>query len=143
MQLTQKETGLIKDLKDQEKLCIEKYTKHADAAHDPQLKQLFGQLADVERAHLKAITSIEGGTVPASVCDAPAPNGSFTTIYGPGETDEKRPTPISAPICWPLRSTPRIFTTPASLNFAPGRRVPRSTPFKSRSSCTASCCMTI
>ena len=38
MQLTQKETDLLKDLKGQEKLCIEKYTKAADSAIDPQLK---------------------------------------------------------------------------------------------------------
>ena len=28
MQLTQKETELLKDLQDQEKLCVEKYNKH-------------------------------------------------------------------------------------------------------------------
>lgn len=102
MQLTQKETGLIKDLKDQEKLCVEKYTKHADAAHDPQLKQLFSQLAEVERSHLKAITTLEGGTVPATVCDAPAPNDSFTAIYGVGETNEKA---ADAYLCTDLLAT--------------------------------------
>lgn len=90
MQLTQKESGLLKDLKDQEKLCVDKYTKHADAAHDPQLKQLFTQIADVERSHLKAITSMESGTVPSSVSDTPAPKGGFTAIYGAGDTDEKK-----------------------------------------------------
>ena len=32
MTLTQKEKDLLKDLKDQEKLCVDKYKKHADAA---------------------------------------------------------------------------------------------------------------
>ena len=36
MQLTQKETDLLKDLKSQEKLCVEKYTKYASQALDPQ-----------------------------------------------------------------------------------------------------------
>ena len=34
MQLTQKESSLIKDLKGQEQLCIDKYTKHAECASD-------------------------------------------------------------------------------------------------------------
>ena len=29
MQLSQKETDLLKDLEGQEKLCVDKYTKHA------------------------------------------------------------------------------------------------------------------
>lgn len=102
MNLTQKETGLIKDLKDQEKLCVDKYTKHADAAHDPQLKQLFNQIADVERSHLKAITSMESGTVPASVSDAPKPAGNFTAIYSVGETEEKK---ADAYLCTDLLAT--------------------------------------
>ena len=40
MQLSQKETELLKDMKNTEKLCIDKYTKAAEQAHDPQLKQL-------------------------------------------------------------------------------------------------------
>ena len=41
MTLTQKEKDLLKDLKDQEKLCVDKYKKHADAASYPQIKNLF------------------------------------------------------------------------------------------------------
>ena len=40
MTLTQKETGLLADLKTQEQLCIEKYTKYESEACDPQLKTL-------------------------------------------------------------------------------------------------------
>ena len=58
MVLTQKEATLIKDLKGQEKLCIDKYTKHAECAADPQLKQLFGRIAEVERGHLNTLTQI-------------------------------------------------------------------------------------
>ena len=37
MTLTQKETTLLSDLKSQEQLCIEKYTKYSQMAHDPEL----------------------------------------------------------------------------------------------------------
>ena len=53
MQLTEKETSLLKDLEDSEKLCIEKYTKHSAAAHDAQLKNLFSTLASDEQKHLE------------------------------------------------------------------------------------------
>ena len=65
MVLTQKEATLIKDLKGQEKLCIDKYTKHAECAADPQLKQLFTRIADVERGHLNTLNQIEQGSAPA------------------------------------------------------------------------------
>lgn len=41
MQLTAKEASLLKDLKEEEKLYIEKYTRHARCAADGQLKNLF------------------------------------------------------------------------------------------------------
>lgn len=63
MQLTQKETELLKDLKGQEKLCADKYTKYSESAIDPQLKNLFSQIAGVERQHLNTIEQIESGTV--------------------------------------------------------------------------------
>lgn len=63
MQLTRKETELLKDLKESEKLCAEKYTKHASCAKDGQLKDLFTQIAQVERGHLDTLTQIESGTV--------------------------------------------------------------------------------
>lgn len=64
MQLTQKETELLKDLKGQEKLCVDKYTKHSSCASDTQLKNLFSNIAQVEQEHLNTITQIESGTVP-------------------------------------------------------------------------------
>ena len=66
LQLTQKETQLLKDMKDQEQLCIDKYTKHSDCAVDPQLKNLFSQMAQTERTHLDTLNQICSGTVPSS-----------------------------------------------------------------------------
>jgi rubrerythrin len=89
MQLTQKENTLLKDLKNSEQLCIDKYTKHSESAHDPQLKNLFSSLASDERKHLDTLTKIEGGTIPsASGTDSTMP--TFTATYtGTANTDAK------------------------------------------------------
>lgn len=65
LQLTQKETTLLNDMMEQERLCIEKYTKHAECAVDPQLKNLFSRLATTENEHLNTLTQICSGTVPS------------------------------------------------------------------------------
>ena len=65
MQLTQKETMLLKDLKDQEQTCVEKYNHYANEAYDGQLKGLFTQIGQTEQQHLNTINQIMSGTVPA------------------------------------------------------------------------------
>ncbi len=92
MQLTQKEMTLLKDLKDEEKLCVEKYRRYAEAAHDPQLRALFSQIADTEQGHYDTLTSIEAGNTP-TLAGKPSPAGdgrSFTATYGVAETQEKK-----------------------------------------------------
>ncbi len=64
MQLTQKETMLLQDLKSQEQLCIEKYRRYADEACDEQLKELFSSLGQTEQTHLDTIMQMMAGTVP-------------------------------------------------------------------------------
>lgn len=65
MNLTTKETELLKDLKGQEQLCIEKYEKYAGEACCGELKSIFNDLADKEREHLKTVNEMMGGTVPS------------------------------------------------------------------------------
>jgi len=89
MQLSQKETDLLKDLEGQEKLCVDKYTKHASCAVDPQLKNLFSQIAQEEQQHLKTITQIEGGTVPA-MGGASQSQTTFSATYGATNTQDKQ-----------------------------------------------------
>ena len=90
MQLTQKETGLIKDLKQQEKLCVEKYTKYSSQALDPQLKELFTSIANVEQGHLNTLCAIEqGGTPDVSGSSQPV-KSSFSSNYGMGDTPDKQ-----------------------------------------------------
>ena len=92
MQLTQKESSLIKDLKGQEQLCIDKYSKHAECASDPQLKVLFNAIASVERSHLETLTSMENGTVPALDGGGSAPTvpTTFTATYTVGDNEQKK-----------------------------------------------------
>jgi spore coat protein CotF len=64
MQLTQKETSLLKDLKEQEQICVEKYNKYSTEASDGQLKNLFAQIGQTEKQHLDTINQIMSGAVP-------------------------------------------------------------------------------
>ena len=64
MTLTQKETFLIKDLRSQEQLCIQKYAKAATDACDGQLKNLFTHIGQIESQHLQTLDQIAAGTVP-------------------------------------------------------------------------------
>lgn len=92
MQLTQKETDLLKDLKGQEKLCVEKYTKYASNALDPQLKELFTSIANVEQQHLNTISQIESGNMPSSQSGGGSQTvkSTFTETYGLGDTPDKQ-----------------------------------------------------
>ena len=64
MKLTQKETMLLKDLKNSEEICIEKYGTYAERAEDPELKELFETIRTAELSHLDTIESLMQGTVP-------------------------------------------------------------------------------
>ena len=89
MQLTQKETSLLKDLKGQEQLCVDKYTKHSSCAVDAQLKSLFTQIANVEQQHLNTITQIENGTVPSQGSGS-EPKPTFTATYSTADSPDKQ-----------------------------------------------------
>ena len=61
MNLTQKENTLLSDLKSQEQLCVDKYKEYSNMAHDPQLKNLFSDLAINEQKHLDTLPQILNG----------------------------------------------------------------------------------
>ncbi len=61
MKLTEKETLLLKDLKTQEQLCIDKYAKYASEASDKNLKELFKSIGKVEEGHFNTIQKIQNG----------------------------------------------------------------------------------
>lgn len=89
MQLTQRETDLLKDLKGQEKLCVDKYNKHAAAAVDGQLKGLFASIAQTEQQHLDTLTQIENGTVPQPAGGSQQ-QPTFTATYNAVQTPDKQ-----------------------------------------------------
>ena len=64
MQFTPKEGSLLQELQAQEKLCIEKYGKYADAACDPRLRQLFSSIGAAESRHLQTLEGLGSGSLP-------------------------------------------------------------------------------
>ena len=89
MTLTQKEKSLLKDMKEAEKLCIEKYKNASDTARDPQLKNLFSDLSAAEQQHLTIFEKMEKGTVE----QPQSGNGnqpSFTATYGKENSPDKK-----------------------------------------------------
>ncbi|QIB68861.1 spore coat protein [Aminipila butyrica] len=65
MILTEKEKMLLNDLKSEEKLCVDKYSKYATEASCNQLKSLFSSLGAIEQNHYDTLTQILSGTTPA------------------------------------------------------------------------------
>lgn len=91
MQLTQKETSLLNDLKEQEQLCIDKYTKYSSEANDGQLKNLFSQIGQTEKQHLDTVNQILGGTVPSMQSGgSQQKQQSFTPTYNAGDANEDK-----------------------------------------------------
>ena len=90
MQLSQKEKDLLKDLKEQEQLCVDKYTQHAQCAKDQQLKQLLTDIGNVEKQHLDTITQMENGTVPQTTASTAKPASTFTQTYSMSDTEDKK-----------------------------------------------------
>lgn len=64
MKLTEKEKLLLKDLKNSEEICIEKYGTYAERAEDAELRNLFETIRTEELNHLSTIESLMQGTVP-------------------------------------------------------------------------------
>ncbi len=63
--ISEKERYLLKDLQDQEKLCIEKYGKYESSAKDTVLKNLFGSIKQEEQTHYDSLGQLLSGNVPA------------------------------------------------------------------------------
>ena len=89
MQLTEKESTLLKELKEQEQLCVEKYARHAACANDAQLKGLFQNLSQAEQKHFDTLVQVENGTVAAAGAAA-SQTPTFSETYSIAETPEKK-----------------------------------------------------
>mgnify|MGYP000004798690 FL=1 len=143
MQLTQKEKELLKDLKGQEKLCVEKYSQHAAAANDEQLSQLLNYLGGVEQRHLDIITKIDSGEIPQPVTGRRLRKIISSRPIRSAKRRKRRTTAISVPTCSPPKSTPPRSMTPASSSSRTNSSERFSTPSSARSRSTARKYMTI
>ena len=72
MNLTEKERLLLTDLKADEQLCIEKYTRYESEAHDEGLKQIFKTIKEAERGHLTTICEILEGKEVSMPSESPS-----------------------------------------------------------------------
>lgn len=70
MVLKEKEITVIQDLQTQEKSCIEKYSKYAQQAKDPELKKLFETLSSKEQEHYNSLQQVLDGNVPDVDCNS-------------------------------------------------------------------------
>lgn len=91
MTLTTKETNLLKDMKGQEQLCIDKYEKYASEACAPELKTLFTSLANVERSHLNSVNDMMAGKVstPSGSSSSSGGMSAFKANYANAEDKKK------------------------------------------------------
>lgn len=91
MNLNQKETELLKELKGAEQLIAGKYEKAAQYASDAQLKNLFQSIAENERKHFDALNTIGSGSIPMENGSSVQPSAeqTFTAVYT-DETQQKK-----------------------------------------------------
>ena len=88
MTLTKKEQGLLKDLQNEEKLCVEKYRKAAENACDAKLQHIFEKIEKAEQSHYDTVTGMLAGTLPAPTGPAeqraglPSEGGKGPEIHG-------------------------------------------------------------
>ncbi len=64
MTFNQKETNLLKDLVNEEKLCVEKYCNYKEQAYDKQLSKMFEQLEQHELGHHQSLCELQSGSIP-------------------------------------------------------------------------------
>ena len=91
MTLTQKETTLLSDLKSQEQLCIDKYSKYAAEACDATLKNLFTEIKTTEQGHLNTVNRILSGeeVTMSSTPSAKSESESFAASTCPKDAKDK------------------------------------------------------
>ena len=90
MMLSQKETSLLKDMKSQEELCVEKYNKYARIAKSDSLRNLFESMAKVEQNHLQTITTMMNGSVTAPPAKLESSNNANCTPAPYGNEADKQ-----------------------------------------------------
>ncbi len=88
--LTSKENALLNDLKGQEQLCIDKYTKYAAEAKSSELSKLFSNMAETEREHLKTINEMLSGGTPIMPQSIGNSNNDNTAAYSYASEEDRK-----------------------------------------------------
>lgn len=112
VQLTQKETLLLKDLKSHEELCITKYNEYAGRAQDTQLKEMFNKHAQHEQQHLNTINTILSGQIP-NMQQSGGNAANNTSTPAQNSTTAAQPTlnsPMDAKLCGDLLMTEKYVS---------------------------------
>ena len=66
MAWSKKEQSFLKDLQNEERLCVEKYRKASQEANDGRLKEIFAGIEKAEQGHYETVTQmLESGEAPA------------------------------------------------------------------------------
>ncbi len=86
MILTEKETLTLKDLQQQEKVCMEHYTLCANTAKDCGLRDLFSQIAKDEQEHYQSLGQVLKGEIPSfssagSKADSYHPKAAYDSTF--------------------------------------------------------------
>ena len=90
MTLTQKEASLLTDLRSEEQLCIEKYTKYSAMANDPALKKLFSDIGRDEQSHLTTLNEILSGKEVSMPSESPSATAAkLSPSPSPCDPDER------------------------------------------------------
>lgn len=93
MALNEKEATLVQNLMDQEKLCIQKYTRYEEQAHDSQLRNLFTTLKESEMSHYNALEALKNNETQSPTImfvDSKnyAPTATYTNNFDPNHKEE-------------------------------------------------------
>jgi len=65
MIINEKQKDLVKDLQDQEQLCIDKYKHYKSMARDQELQKLFGSIQENEQEHYDCLSQLLNGECPS------------------------------------------------------------------------------
>ena len=92
MILKQNENDVITELQTQEKNCVEKYRRYKEQAKDEELKNLFGEIEQLEQKHYDTLGQVLNGDVPCCDCNDSrgkdyAPTATYSTA---GDSEDKQ-----------------------------------------------------
>lgn len=142
-----KEQGLLKDLQNEEKLCVEKYRKAAENACDAKLQHIFEKIEKAEQSHYDTVTGMLAGTLPAqqgqqSKGQASRQKAEKDLKSTASRTEKQRDAYLLSDLLGTENMSPAC-TTPPCLSSATPRRAKCWPPSSSRNRNTANSFRTI